>query len=87
VSKAAAAEVLGELPLDVVGKASAVCGDESPGLSVGAALIPMVEGRKNASENAALRRRRRALRATHGSAVPLKAAVERKSAHGLAFHC
>jgi hypothetical protein len=45
-------EVLHQLSLDVVGEAPAVCGNEAPGLTIGAALVRMLDGRENAPNNA-----------------------------------
>ena len=59
--KAAAVEVLAQLPLDVVGQAGAMSGDEAPGLLLDMALVPALENCKKASQKAAPRARRRAL--------------------------
>ena len=50
--KAAAVEMLGQLPLDVVGEPPAVLGDEAASLALNTALTRTFEGRKNASKKA-----------------------------------
>ena len=48
--EAAAIEMLGQLPLDVVGEPCAVLGDEASGLALDAALLRTLEGGENASK-------------------------------------
>jgi hypothetical protein len=72
--------VLGQLSFDVVGQASAMLGDEAPGLSLHAALMRARDGRKNAPkdapknapQNAPARARWRAPRRTHRSAAQIR---------------
>jgi hypothetical protein len=88
VSVAATGEVRGELPLDVVGEAAAVGGNEAPGFVVGAALLPARDSREDPPNDAALfYARRRSARSTQRHAVGVNAAVQFYSAHGLAFPC
>jgi len=83
--KAAAVEVFAQLPLDVVGEACAMLGDETPGLLLGVALLPTLDSRKKAPENA-LPRARRCVRLRHATAAQLRIPIESHAAHGLAFH-
>jgi hypothetical protein len=78
---AAAAQVLDQLPLDGVGEASTVLDDETGGFSLGTALVQMLEGGKNAPEDARPRARWRGPQSLHCSAVQMKASAERNSAH------
>jgi hypothetical protein len=79
--------VLRQLPLDIVGEAPAVGGDEAPSLLLGAVLLPPFDSRKDAPQEALLRAGGRSLRSTRLSAVHVEASVERSSSHGLTFHC
>ena len=76
--KAAAAEVLGQLPLEVVGDTSAALGDEAPGLLLDAALPPTLQSRRNAPKsafkNAPARARRGVPRLKLGNAAQLNVA-------------
>jgi hypothetical protein len=82
---ATAAQVLDQLPLDGVGEASAVLGDEAVGFSLNTALVQTLDGDKNAPEDARPRARWRGPRPLHRSALQVKASAERNSAHGLTF--
>jgi hypothetical protein len=54
---ATAAQALDQLPLEVVGEASTVLGDEAAGFSLDAALFQTRDGGKNAPKDADLRAR------------------------------
>jgi len=63
------------LSLDIVGEAPAALGDEAPGLLLGAALMPMLDGRGNAPKNALVLARWRTPLPRLRSAVRVKVPV------------
>ena len=66
-------EALHQLPLDVVGEATAARGKEASNLPVGVALLRALDGGKNAPNTVQQRTHGRAPRAIRASAVPMKA--------------
>jgi hypothetical protein len=71
----APAEVLIQLPLEIVRDAPAMLRDKPPGLALDTALLRTVKGRENARNNSLARARGRALRRSHVSAAQVKAPV------------